>query len=497
MIKKSQIPDRWLYLPIILLGLYFLIRLIDQSKLTYMFPFDYSNDIPSYIASLFFLVKCGFHKFCPYWYNGFTTFNTFFPGWQFFTYPIYKITKDFMLSTYISIILMYLGSSIFIYLIGKAEKLSLTKITFFFLIFFTNPINVGNFFKLGRVVSLFGWFIFLGIAFFVFYFKKHKIDKRFLFFIPVYSFAILSHPQEAVLSSILIIPLFITKKDLYERLIIILSASFSFVLTAFWWIPFLKNISKGSMLAHSHQGAWLWATSGPFLMTSIAALLVSATTFITFYFYWLSKKKSKKELIFFSPILLLNLLFFLRVTPFLPILKNISPDPYIIFFLFFSILFFLKTNPHHFKRLNKVIPVILVIFILVCLAISHFKTPYFIENSQLNYDTLEMLNQINGTFIFVNSYPQSYSLTYYSYAPIFLNLSTAWGYYPHIISDDYYFRLREVKKYLAKEDCKKFISESKYFNVTYFIGAEESCQKMKNCGLTLIDKKGIVCSFQL
>ena len=81
----KNIPDRWLYIPIILLAINFVYRLADQSQLLFYFPLDYTNDISSYMAQLFFLDKCGFHAFCPYWFNGFTTFQFTSPAWFFFT----------------------------------------------------------------------------------------------------------------------------------------------------------------------------------------------------------------------------------------------------------------------------------------------------------------------------------------------------------------------------------------------------------------------------
>lgn len=495
---SEKIPDKWLYVPLILLGVYFFIRIIDQSKLIYSFPFDFANDISAYMASLFFLAQCGFNKFCPYWYNGFISFHTFFPGWQFFTYPIYMLSKNVLFSTYVSIIFMYALSFFFIFLLGRNENFSITKMVAFFLFFFTNAINVGDFFKLGRVVSLFGFCMFLGITVFVFYYRKRKIDKRFLLLIPVYSFAILSHPQEAVLSSILIILLFLVK-SFYEKLIIIFSVILSFVLTSFWWVPFILNLSKGSVLQHdTNQGVWLWATSGPFLWDSVAAFFVSIIFFIVFYYYWLSKNKSKKELLFFSPIVILNVLFFFRITPLIPILNNISPDPYMVFFIFFIIYFFLSINPAVLKgSVKTVMPYALVGIVLISVGISHFKTPYFVEHDQVNKDTLEILGHVDDKYLFMNGYKDSYARAYYSYASVYLSLSTASGWYPYIATPEYNQRLKGVGDPLIKGDCETFIEEAQFFNVTNFVAYEGKCKELESCNLKKVKEKGVVCLYKL
>ena len=494
---SKKIPDKWLYIPIVLLGLYFLIRLIDQAKLMSIFPLDFANDIPAYMAYLFFLGECGFHKFCPYWYNGFITFKTFFPGWVFFTYPVYKLFGNILVSTYLSIILMYILSFIFIYILGKNEKFSITKRIAFFLFFFTNAINVGNFFKLGRVVSLFGFCIFLGVAMFVFYYRNNKLDKKFILFIPIYCFALLSHPQEAILSSIFIFSLFIIKKNVYEKIVIGLSVILSFIITSFWWIPFVLNLSEVSIMSR-HQGEWLWATTGPYLLTSITSFAVSIIFFITFYYYWVSKNKSKKELLFFSPVIFLNILFFFRLTPLVPVLRNISPDPYNVFFIFFIIYFFFNTNPIRFKKIKCLLPYALIGIVIISVGISHFKTPYFIEHNQTNKDTLEILKSVDDMYIFINGYKDSYSYAYYSYAPIYLNLSTPDGFYYHIISNDYFYRLRNIREKLFEENgCDTFRKEAEYFNISYIIGYESDCNILKDCDFNKKSEKDIICLYHI
>jgi len=499
---QKKIPDKWLYVPIALLGVYFVIRLIDQSKLIYIFPLDQSSDIASYIASLFFLAKCGFNKFCPYWYNGFISFHTFSPGWQFFTYPFYMISKNILLSTYLSIISIYALSFVFIFLLGRNEKWSVTKRIAFFLFFFANAVNIGNFFKLGRVVELFGWCMFLGVAVIILYYKSNKLDKKFLLFIPVFGFSILSHPQETILTSILIIPLLLIKRNAYERLIIVLATVFSILLTSFWWVPF---ILKGStvMFQSTHQGAWLWGIWG---LTSLVAFLISLTFFVIFYYYWLSKNKSVEELLFFSPVLILNALFLLRLTPIIPILGNISPDPYIVFFLFFTtyLLFNLDINVLN-KTIKNFMPVVLGIIVLFSLSISHFKTPYFVEHTVNEAAIKSMFPYVDDRFLLLNNRPLSYSgkepppfsVAYYSYAPIFFNLSTVGGFYPHIMSEEYNNKYQQLFRLKHNWDCKTFRETIPFFNTTNIIAYGDVCENLESCGLRKIKDNDGACLYKL
>src|SRR3989344_2436430 len=107
---KKIFNDKWLYIPIIILAINLLIRIIDQSKITYIFPLDLTNDGSSYISLLFFLDKCGFHNFCSYWYNGFISFQLTPPGWYFFTYPLLLIFNNYQVAYFVSIIIIFLLS---------------------------------------------------------------------------------------------------------------------------------------------------------------------------------------------------------------------------------------------------------------------------------------------------------------------------------------------------------------------------------------------------
>ena len=109
----------------------------------FTFPLDYTNDYSSHMASLFFLFKCGFHNFCSYWYNGFVVLKTYPPGWFFFTYPLYLITKNVQLSTYLSILILFGLCFIVIYLLSKIIRISKIKAIAFF--DFINLKDISNF----------------------------------------------------------------------------------------------------------------------------------------------------------------------------------------------------------------------------------------------------------------------------------------------------------------------------------------------------------------
>lgn len=507
--KKLYPLDKWLYPLIIFMGVYFLIRIIDQSKMLYLFPVV-NNDLGSYVAQLHLLKVCGFHNFCPYWYNGFINFLISSPGWEFFTYPLYILFNNILLSTYISSISMYIIGFIFIYYLGKSQNFSLTKIVAFFILIFANSINIGNFILMGRMPSLNATIFFLGLAMVIYSYKDRKLDKKFVFvFVLLNVLVILSHYQEAILSQFLILSLFLTKKG-YEKIIILLSFVLSLILSAFWWTPFLLsslNLEQSSITTRE-QGKWLLQILPEIefttqFFTSVLIIIIPVVLFIVFYFYWTYRKKSSKEILFFSPILILGLLFWLKLTAYTPLLKHISPDPFLNLFLFFILILFFKTDFNFYpKILRFVIIIFLIILPIMNTIVSHTKTPYWdvFEYGDVEKETLSLFKFIdqNEKFVFASWPPSTYAAShpayYYAYATVYNNLSTPEGYYRHIAPQNY---LEGIGKIIKEKDCKNLKNIMLDYNTTYTISYDEKCEIFRNCGWIEIEKKSHACLYRL
>lgn len=498
--KKDSL-DKWLYCLVIIMGLYFLIRIIDQSNMVNTFPLV-NNDLGAYVAQLHFLKVCGFHNFCPYWYNGFITFLIPSPGWQFFAYPLYLLFDNILLVTYISSILMYIMGFIFVYYLGKSQKFSLIKRIAFFILIFANSISIGNFIIMGRVHALNATLFFLSLAAVIYSYKDRKIDKWFvLFFVPLNSLVILSHYQEATLAQVLILSLLLIKRG-YERLVLILSFVLSLIISAFWWVPFLLssfNLNQSGILTYE-QGGWVAGHLIPKIefstqfFTSLLILIIPLTFFITFYVYWLSKKKSLRELLFYSPILILNFLFWLRLTASMPFFKHISPDPFLIFFLLFILITFFNTKFYIYPKIFRLIIIILLIILPVAnVVVSHIETPYFnmFEYGDVEKNTLPLLELIdpNEKFVFASKLPLTplrYDSYYYAYAAIYKNLSTPDGYYSPIASLDY---RQGLHKLIKETNCENIQDIMHKYNASYAISYGERCTLLKDCKFKEIRKK--------
>ena len=126
--KRLKFSEKFLYIPVVLLAINLIFRLIDQSKIIYTFPLDLVNDGSSYMALLYFLDNCGFHNLCPYWYNGFISFQLTPPGWYFFTYPLLLIFNNYQVAYFVSILLIFLLSNIS-YIIEFRHTQKLTRLS--------------------------------------------------------------------------------------------------------------------------------------------------------------------------------------------------------------------------------------------------------------------------------------------------------------------------------------------------------------------------------
>lgn len=497
-LKKKTIPDRWFYFSILLFGGYFLYRIFDQSRMVKFFPLDVVNDLALHMAELFLLFKCGFHNFCSYWLNGFVMFLYYPPGWHFFTLPLYLITKNILFTTFISIILMFLLGFLFLWFFGKSQGFSITQRIVFFLFLFANPMSIGNFIRLGRVTEMFGWVFFILLFALILKYKDQKLDWKFIFLIPIYAVLMISHFGVLILIQFTILSLFLVK-DFREKVFIVLAMFGGLALSAFWWLPFLLS-SSITEVASQTMSTRLFDFSGEWLLTNIATLIVIPVLLVSFYFYWLSSKKSKKELLFFSPVLLLGILFLFRLAPFIPILKHVDPDPFMMYSLFYILYFIFKTRFDVFTPImKKGIFLLLIVLPILSLIVSIAHTSFFVKHTSLEEETLSVLPLIEDRFLLLKSPSStSFDCAYYSYGMIYYNLSTpkslfGWD-YP---STTYYNNLNNVSTYLDNKNCNEFVRTLRWLNTSSVVTYDGSCDVLKSCGLNEVVKKERVCLYNI
>ena len=494
---KKELNDKWLYLPILILGIYLIIRLIDQAKMMWVFPLDKFNDWSSYMAQLYFLKACGFHNFCSYWYNGFINFQINQPGWYFFIYPLYLITNNVQITAYLSLIITLILSLISLYIGGKKLGLSKTKVLAFLLFFFGNAIAIGNFIRVGKVHEIFGWFNAIVIFIFLLIYKDKKLDKYFLFIIPFYFFAILAHQNTALISSLAILGLFLIKKY-RERLIIILTGLITLILTSFWWIDYIKNFFNTTSTTIL-VGSTLKTINKATYSDNIVAIVIPLLFFIILYFYIKSSVNKKRDFILLLPQTLIAFLLLSRLIIFIPFLNHVFPDSYALFLLFFTIFMFLKLDFNLLGGYKKFIPIGLILVSILSIVLNILFTPLFIEHTSLEEETISLFSHVDEKYIILatplrlTSYPNAY----YAYSAIYYNLSTSGGWYPSAVSKDYINKVENLSNIIKTKDCELLKKELNALNTVEVITYDEHCDFLNECGLNKKVNKSRACLYSL
>ena len=486
----------------ILLAIYLAFRLINQAKILKYFPLDTTNDISSHMAQLFFLKACDFQSLCTYWYNGHYLLKFYPPGWFFFSYPLLLLFKRPETATYLSILLMLLISFIAIYKIIKLKEKSWLKSLTFFLFLFATPTSVSAFFRLGRVTEMFAWIIFLILAYLILKYKDKEFDAGFLWFVPFYAILLISQPIVAIPSHFFLLSLFISKiKSKKEIILLLFFILLSILLSSFWWYPFIKDLGTGSTTYNflpditeryfDLQGQW---SSSTILITIFPIL-----TIFLFFIYYYSKNNDKKELFFYFPILLISLLVLTRMATLIPYLNFVYPEPYFTFFLIFSLIFFFNTDLDKLPiKLKSILPALIFLTVIGSTISSFYITSYYPSYTDLEKNTLELLNKAEGKFVVLESPSHtSYSKAYYSYAAIYLNLSTPSGWSTSELTEEHEILLKLVGDGFRDKKCTQFKENAKKIDLKEVITYGEYCQLKERCGLNEKASKGNVCLLEL
>ncbi len=500
---SDWIEKYWVHIIMIIGGLNLLYRFVDESQLFHRFPLDFTNDISAYMAQLHFLKVCGFNNFCPYWYNGFVNLVMSQPGWYFFAYPLYLMLGSVTAAAYISMILLFIIAFFAVQYLGKEINLDKTKRIAFYILFFANASVIGGVIRNGRqhfMLNLILLIIFFSI---IWSYKDRKLNAFFFTSSVVYSLMLVTHYQETVLAALFFLCLFVYKKSVKEKLIVISSFLLSFLLASWWLIYFVREISTSSLLAF-HEGKRVFLFNKEVILTNLLAFIIPITLLIIFYVYYKRKQDERREIIFFLPVIALCILYLTRISTLIPILRNISQVPYMMFFLFFILLIFFKEEKLFMQdRIWKIfIPTGIVLLVVLSVVTNMVHTPFFIQPTPLDDDIIKLFQYVDGRFILIgplerNGYPMSYSKPLYSYASIYYNLSTPDGWSPPLASLDYQLRLDDFYKHIAKKECDEIRDELRFFNTTNMITMNQRCEMLIKCGFKEIKTVEDVCLYKI
>lgn len=480
--REKSIQDKWLIVLMALLGVYLIFKVVERSNLISVFPFDFINDISSYMARLFFLAKYGFHNMVPNWFNGdYTSFLFTPPAWYYFALPFYYLTRSVEIASYTVFVITYILGFISFLIMGRLNKLSLTKTIAFYLLFFANPLAIGNFIRLGKFPEMFSWVIFIGFFTLLFFYFTKKFDMKSILLIPLYALVLLSSPSVFIFASVLAFSLFLVK-PFKEKILIALFVLLTALITSFWWLPYISNASGFYAGGRVEMYGFLF---DPFYVfgDTLASFVIMPLFFLALYFYLKSKDFEKRENLFFLPSAVLGFAFFTRLIVFIPFLNKPHPDSYAIFFFFISVFLFFKTDFSTFpKTLKKIIIISFVIIPILFIAVSELTMAPYAGHSAKDSETIELMSSAGNSGRLVILGASSYPPAYYAYGSIYHDIRTSGGYSIEEMKPDFIKKLDEMEQGFENRECS-FADKAEKLNVDYIITYDKQCDFLKSCGL--------------
>ncbi len=472
---------------------YLIIRFIDQSQIMKIFPIDaFANDWSSHMARLFFLAKYGYHAVIPNWYAGQSTlFQLYPPLWHHYALPWYYLLGNIQAAVFAAHIVTYVIAAIAVVLICRQLKLSVAKTIAFFVFLFANPITLGNFLRLGKVVETFAWAIFLFLVFIILLYRERELDWKFyVSFIVIWSLLFYAHLLVFIVSGIFVFG-FLLSRNRKEIVKIILSGAVILALTAPHWLNFITNLKEFAVSTYtpldriaSHAAYFDWLAS-KIIPLMFVALLVA--------YLWQHRDELGKKAIIFIPAAITAALYFTGVLAKIPLLNRPNPDIYNVLFIILSIILLMSLNFKAFGWLRAAAYIAIILLPIAGIGISHIYTPYFQPHTQELDDTLALLPNVTGYFI-VAGQPRGVSAEgVYSYAAIYNNKNSLGGWGDDDINADYNKQLGELYKYARNGNLNGYSEKFKAMNGKNIITYGDLCEKFGNFGFRAVKTQGAAC----
>ena len=460
-------------MPIVIFLSILIARVVLIYKNFVSFPYYFLGDAINYVVLVFFLDNYGFHSFVPNFYNGFVSFTSHYAGWSFFTLPFSLLVGDILLGMYVALIMMLILGFVGVVFLGKIERYNWIKKIAFYLFLFGNPLSIDIIFNILRFGEVLAWVLFIPFFTIILYFKKHRLDKKFILFIVFYSFIILTHPFVAVLASFSVVPLFWIK-NLKERVMVGGSVVLAWGLTAFWWIPFLAILDKPT-IGRDLLRELLFSSS--FISYNTLFLL---GFFGLVYLYWKSNKLENYEKKFLIPFVVLAFVVLSRLILFIPLFNKVPPNSYNILFLILNLYLFFRINFS--EKIKKILGVVFIILAVISLVIvvSH---PRFSLESQEEWgkEIVEFVPLIeeNSIFLFRGG-PNyvAYGLVNYN-----LTLTFASDLIHHEATVEVMNDYEEIRESWDKKECGGILENLEKYDIGQVIARSGDCEFLKECGL--------------
>ena len=195
------------------------------------------------------------------------------------------------------------------------------------------------------------------------------------------------------------------------------------------------------------------------------------------------------------PSLILAILLLTKITNLIPILKNILPDSYNIYFIFLSTTFLLKTKFPN--KIRKIVLLFIPILIITGIIASIIITPFFIPYTQEIKESLDLLKDVNEKLLIINpDMPNSEVSAIYNYGIINHNIRPTWYSPDEVCSQPQ--EISKSKNYLKEGNCKLLLELWKEQQIKEVITFNQFCLTLKSCeDLILLKEKQKTCLFKI
>ena len=199
---------------------------------------------------------------------------------------------------------------------------------------------------------------------------------------------------------------------------------------------------------------------------------------VIFFFFLILKKNRNHALI---PLLILAVVYITHLIGFIPIYNYIFSRSYAILIL----LFFIVDSEVSITK-KKIFLTLAILFSISSLVFYNFVTIDDYDSAKKAINLLERHDP--GSFVIISGgMDQGIVKDIYSYAPIYLNYTTPFGWFTQAET----LELATKRSELNSQNCTLIKSTVKELNVDIIIS--EKCSLLEECGFNLVDKEDYLC----
>jgi len=448
------------------------------------------NDGSSHIPRTWMMQTHGFHALVPNWNHGFdyVSFLSYPPLYafvsNFFAWAASSIEAGYSLTFIFAVLLGLLFFTSF----GRPCGLNGKQVAFAWLAFYFNPVCVGWIFKVGRAPELLGWTFFVPIFLLATHYRNNRIDGRFHWIGVFLGLTILSQSSVGLFACLMIFSLFVSKNG-RDRLQVVLTGFVGLLISSFWMIPFLANLSAGSIGEFS--GLDLLDRTSTLNKALSRALPILCVSMFTLFIISRERRTRGKDLRFFFPFLVLTVVYLFRIARVLPLLNKPFPGSYHQLMMAFMIFFLLGTTripalkPSHLRATVSMVTILVLAFTL--LNYRDMRSINSIEHHP-GFVVTELFEYIDDVYFILGD--RRFRLPLVGYATVYHDLSTIDSWHPPGDPPALNARREDLLRRIAERDCAASLRALSELQVGFVIAGAADASWLAVCGLSLSQRRG-------